>query len=610
MNREAEVIGNKWLAATPDHPFYVRDQIRYWDNDVRQYRWKLSEPDWRAAGKMQGTFGAIPMDVDARPIPAIPGRPIEVNDAFWYFVGRWLGDGWVQIQEAQPHENLSRSKYRSISKVFVCCAHQEASDLAAKLAATGVHWGQGQERTVARFVATHSGLAPWLVEHFGRYADGKRLPGWAFSLPETARAAILRGYLDADGTKRDNGWRAVTVGRDLAVSVRMLANTLGYTTSLNVITPRRATGASVIEGRSVSEKPQWQINICQDDGRYTRVIDGHRWVKMRKPLESRGRQTVYDLTVDEDHSFVAWGFVVHNCQPFSHAGPRTGKKDARHLWPHIAEGIRVLRPRIFVGENVRGHLSLGFDQVLADLHQLGYDVRWTLRAAAEAGAPHQRLRLFIVATDRTQDGALIAPSDLPIAEYGDQQWTEPATGLFGEVPFTGRIPNTGAQVAGALYSIQPSAVEKGRLVRLPTPAVNDMGGNKTVEWWDDWIVRMKALGVNANGHGKSLGIELQRAEQDGSWGEYGPAIERWEQVVGRPHPGRLVEYNGRKRAAPAFVEWMMGLPAGHVSDVRDLTVPKMLTALGNGVCPQQAELAVRWALDVWRVAVAPMQEAA
>jgi DNA (cytosine-5)-methyltransferase 1 len=91
------------------------------------------------------------------------------------------------------------------------------------------------------------------------------------------------------------------------------------------------------------------------------------------------------------------------CQPFSLAGQRKGTKDDRHIWPHITEAIRVLRPKFIVLENVRGHLSLGFDRVLGDLTELGYDARWKVVRASEVGAPHNRARLFIVAYSRHTD---------------------------------------------------------------------------------------------------------------------------------------------------------------------------------------------------------------
>ncbi|MER5675808.1 hypothetical protein ABT081_02570 [Streptomyces sp. NPDC002238] len=41
----------------------------------------------------------------------------------------------------------------------------------------------------------------------------------------------------------------------------------------------------------------------------------------------------------------------------------------------------------------------------------------------------------------------------------------------------------------------------------------------------------------------------------------------------------------------------MGLDAGHVTDVPELTRNQQLHALGNGVVPQQAEAALRLLLD-------------
>ena len=92
------------------------------------------------------------------------------------------------------------------------------------------------------------------------------------------------------------------------------------------------------------------------------------------------------------------------CQPFSHAGQRRGTDDDRHLWPYVADALRVLRPRYLFGENVAGHLSLGFDTVLADLAALGFDARWGVVRASDAGAPHRRARLFIVATAADESG--------------------------------------------------------------------------------------------------------------------------------------------------------------------------------------------------------------
>lgn len=56
----------------------------------------------------------------------------------------------------------------------------------------------------------------------------------------------------------------------------------------------------------------------------------------------------------------------------------------------------------------------------------------------------------------------------------------------------------------------------------------------------------------------------------------------------RPAPSPV---NSAGRLAPEFAEWMMGLPAGHVTAVPDLSDDDKFKAIGNGVCPQQAALA-------------------
>jgi len=86
------------------------------------------------------------------------------------------------------------------------------------------------------------------------------------------------------------------------------------------------------------------------------------------------------------------------CQPFSVAARRYRKeRDDRNIWPFIKNIIRDVRPLLFFGENVAGHLSKGFDRVVSDLDEIGYGITAGLFSAAEIGAPHIRQRLFVLA---------------------------------------------------------------------------------------------------------------------------------------------------------------------------------------------------------------------
>lgn len=243
------------------------------------------------------------------------------------------------------------------------------------------------------------------------------------------------------------------------------------------------------------------------------------------------------------------------CQPFSEAGKRKGTDDARHLWPWIAGALRVLRPRVAVFENVSNHLRLGFDTVLRDLAQIGFDAEWALVRADEVGAPHERSRLFLLAT------AADAPNlGHERAGSARQRRTGPAHHRVAAAD--ARRPRL------EVGRVQPDRHERQAAERSGSELAADPGD----------------IGRGAEQH------DVPAGEPHADWGRFGPAVARWEATTGRRAPWAT---DARNRLSPEFVEWMMGLPAGHVTAVPGLTRTQQLKALGNGVVPQQAAAAIR-----------------
>ena len=78
------------------------------------------------------------------------------------------------------------------------------------------------------------------------------------------------------------------------------------------------------------------------------------------------------------------------------------------------------------------------------------------------------------------------------------------------------------------------------------------------------------------------------------WGKFEPAIRRWEKTLGltAPEPTKPDGKEDAHRLSSKFTEWMMGLEPGWITDC-GLTRNEELKAAGNGVVPQQAELALR-----------------
>ena len=207
------------------------------------------------------------------------------------------------------------------------------------------------------------------------------------------------------------------------------------------------------------------------------------------------------------------------CQPFSHAGERKGTQDERHLFPYIAKAISILRPRIVVLENVRGHLSLGLKEVLASLASIGYDAKWQLVRASDVGAPHRRERVFIFAQLTDTDSKRLPLGQDESNEIRNQGQPQSVIGGMGET-----IGNTNDQ-------------------HIPHDREVPQLGRRFTSRRD---------------------MQLQT-------------------------PPSALDSDGKLNAL--FVEYMMGLPTGWVTDT-GLSRAQQLKMLGNGVVPQQAEYAL------------------
>ena len=293
-------------------------------------------------------------------------------------------------------------------------------------------------------------------------------------------------------------------------------------------------------------------------------------------------------------------------------------------------------------------------RVLGDLANLGYDAEWTTVRASDVGAPHRRERVFVIACPhddglgglsgraggRTQE--IAAPiSDTPLlpSPCAQQSGNSPELHL-SKKPGRERVTDLAIIVENGLLATG------GRL--LPTPTVGDKGGPeaRSGEGFGAPLGEVARLlstpqardgkGVPQDGYnlaslprdvallrtpcaaeaeGGPLHPEVAKARNqtlrltgqvlaatgnladssgntDNSWGEYAPAIRRWEHILGREAPApTTLSAHGKPHLSPAFEEWMMGLPQGWVTDI-DISRATQLRALGNGVVPQQGAAAI------------------
>jgi len=248
--------------------------------------------------------------------------------------------------------------------------------------------------------------------------------------------------------------------------------------------------------------------MCDND-KYASIVIKERW-----GLPNFGNLKEVNWTTVEPIDILTAGYP---CQPFSNAGLRKGLNDERHIWPSIKEIISQLRPNIVILENVRGHLTIGFKEVLKDLTQIGYDARWAIIRASDVGAPHRRERLFVLAqpSNTYSQRSIIRRQD----KAGNQRESQSQSIGSGEI-----IANT---------------------------------------YWDEQQGDRPTQKLGSRFNTQSE-MRLQRT----------------------PNPLDLND-----KLSPKFVEYMMGLPAGWVTDL-DISRSQQLKLLGNGVVPQQAYKAI------------------
>lgn len=368
--------GHPGIRVSPEHPFYARQRKDYWDNSQRKQVRHLDSADWTPASLLgRGWYWASPVHFPESEIPAVPeyrGRCTTVTLDLLWLAGRYVADGWTRLTDSR-------------AELVLTCGAAKVDALEARLATwtrQGVRsssnemaWHKRETSTAFQFSASHRGLVEWLREHFGHGAEQKHFPAWVLGMSEEYRQSLLDGYLSGDGCRpKADGTALVecsTISKALAFSAKALAASLGKTVSVHY----RQQQNTVIEGRTVNAKPYWSVRWReQTDVAHVQVFrdSEHEWAAIRKQTPASASETVYNIGVDEDESYVVEGIVVHNCK---HHSPAKGGKPLDHKtrslgWvAHKWAGKK--QPDVIVLENVPAFQQWG--RLVAQRGEVGED---------------------------------------------------------------------------------------------------------------------------------------------------------------------------------------------------------------------------------------------
>lgn len=302
-----------------------------------------------------------------------------------------------------------------------------------------------------------------------------------------------------------------------------------------------------------------------------------------------------------------------------------------------------------VGETGAKHSLRASGAVLGDLASLGFDAEWTCVAASAVDAPHRRERIFILAwpaansdRDTERSGPWKPDVDWWLQSRATRNLEGVVTGNTGEVrlfptPSAGNFNDgedlrswetrrernlargingngIGTPLTIAVQQLLPTPVAAdsrnarnvtagrppGSLAHsettlcdavqlLPTPRATDTGtaGRRASDGWRPPLSQV-LLPLPRAVYGEPVNI---------AWGVYEAAVRGWQIITSRTAPRPTEPERTGERLSARFTEWMMGLPDGWVTGVPGLSRSRQLKALGNGVVPQQAALALRLLFD-------------
>ena len=379
-----EIRGTGFLdtITTDEHPYYTRQVVRKWNTDKKRNERIFSQPEWISAKELDGCY------YDKNGAGFFVGHvlpPEEADDHsadFWWLVGRYLADGW-RVQR----------KGRENGRVVICCRPEKEAALWQGIQAAGYHATRVKCKGILKFHITKGDFYEFLGP-FGTYAHGKALTSTAIGLTADKSRALYMGWASGDGSQYDGHIKTTTTSRELALGMALVAHrAFGVVASIYQSSTRTSC---TIEGRTYAQRPQFDVDVNQHNR--SSFIEGiYGWKRVRS-VESRGIGTVYNISVDEDESYIANGAIVHNCTDISGAGKQAGIDGPESgLWREFARIIGEVRPRLVFIENVAALVVSGLGRVLGDLARLGYDAEWCVQSAASVGAPHQRRRLFLLA---------------------------------------------------------------------------------------------------------------------------------------------------------------------------------------------------------------------
>ena len=318
--------------------------------------------------------------------------PMDVIELAGWYVGDGHCRKWIGKNKKALILSLCKSKVDKFELTF-------KDKIVYKVAK---HGNEG----VYRITICNTELCDWLMANFGEKSFEKTIPAWIVGGGSEIRNHFTKGYMATDGYSKPKNHiekGASTTSKSLAFG---LADLFGRSC---VCESKTAPTKKMYDGRVVNQKTFWTVKRHTNPNRFHKY---GMWDMVRVlKIEPQAPNTVYNITVEEDHSYVVNGLCVKNCQDISVAGKRKGMAEGSEsrssLAFHFQRIIDETKTTFCLWENVPGAFSSNggadFIWFVNRCAESGYAMAWrvldaqyTMTEEFPRAVPQRRRRIWLV----------------------------------------------------------------------------------------------------------------------------------------------------------------------------------------------------------------------
>lgn len=242
-------------------------------------------------------------------------RNISVDPALAYIIGRYVGDGWKTSKKVKL-----KSGEKEYYSYFLCSSKEEKNYLIQKLSEAnitfGYHYRKDREDIQEYTLYVKNKELIKYIDDCGRYAIDKHFPTEFLQWDDKSLSALLQGYFEADGCTIERAGKllnkTMTISKRLALETALILRTLGKTPTYTVTKLDNTT--QIVVGKKCKRHDEYQIQWYVDENCARYVMQNDNFcTTYGMELKTQKNQTVYNITVENNHSYIAGDFIVSNC---------------------------------------------------------------------------------------------------------------------------------------------------------------------------------------------------------------------------------------------------------------------------------------------------------